>query len=155
MFVKGVKSHYILAKIVKDCLNLKRYLKLARYNKKFQERLELSLENYKDYSQIKIEIILKKEELNQQNNYFIKMNGNREYYHFYFDDNDEEADRNYIYKGENVKKIKIYIDGFITNLSEMFQNCYFIEKIKFLHFSRSNVNNMSKMFQGCKKLYLI
>ena len=63
MLWNNIKSQYILRQIVKDNLKLSRYLELAHYNKKLQEKLDINHENYIDYSEIRIELILNPNQL--------------------------------------------------------------------------------------------
>ena len=51
-----IKSKYIL-KIIFSYINPKISLGIIKYNKKIQSKLELSLEDYKGYNQIEIDII--------------------------------------------------------------------------------------------------
>ena len=52
----NLKANFFLQKTF-ALLEMNKFLKIIKYNKKIQERLNLSIKNYKDYGQIKIEII--------------------------------------------------------------------------------------------------
>ena len=56
----NIKSQYILKKIFEN-INTKKLLELVKYNKKIKNRLDISLNNYKEYSEkyskIEIEVI--------------------------------------------------------------------------------------------------
>ena len=58
--LKNIKSNYILSKIYNN-IKRRKYLEIVKYNKKIQNRLNLSIKDYKEYSeiytQIEIEII--------------------------------------------------------------------------------------------------
>ena len=74
-------------------------LLIIRYNRKLQKRFNLSIIDYREYTQIftPIEILLKL----SSNKYdiFINMNDElKEYYHVYFDNSNTEIKRNYLKK---------------------------------------------------------
>ena len=54
--IENIKSRYILSKIY-DNMTKKKKLEIVKYNKKIQNRLNLSLNDYKEYREIEIEII--------------------------------------------------------------------------------------------------
>ena len=60
---KNIKSVYIL-KLIFNNLHIKKLLEIFRYNKYMQKKVQISIEDYKDYSkiysQIEIEIIPEK-----------------------------------------------------------------------------------------------
>ena len=59
-FIENIKSRYILSKIY-DIMSKKKKLEIIKYNKKIQNRINLSVKDYKEYSEayssIEIEII--------------------------------------------------------------------------------------------------
>ena len=55
--IDNIRSHYIL-KIIFDHLREKRYLQIISNNKKIQNKLNISMINYKNYKRIEIEIEL-------------------------------------------------------------------------------------------------
>ena len=63
--IENIKSRYILSKIY-DNMIIKKKLEIVKCNKKIQNRINLSVKNYKEYSEtstpIEIEIIPKKGE---------------------------------------------------------------------------------------------
>lgn len=67
--LNNIKSHYIL-KIVFDHLDERRYLQIISKNKKIQNKLDVSIVNYKNYKRIELEIELIKI-LKEEKNYFI------------------------------------------------------------------------------------
>ena len=99
-----IKSKYILKQIF-DNLQRWKALEIIKYSKNHQERLDININDYKQYSEtltpIEIEIIPK------QNIYspFINVNKleNESYYHIYFNNNKEEIKRNYIKKKKKSK----------------------------------------------------
>ena len=54
--------------------------------------------------------------------------------------------RNYIYKNENVSKLKVIIDYQVKSFKELFKDCKYIEYINFKKFYRNNINNIGDMF---------
>ena len=105
----------VFVNIIKNYLKESKYLSLIKYNKSFQQILNISLENYKTYLSIEIELTLK-EKLKKGKNNFICNNSNNiflrkptSYYHIYFDDNKEEIKKNYIKSSDKVNKIKIML----------------------------------------------
>ena len=109
--LESLKSDYFLQKLY-DIMPKKKKLEIVKYNKKVQNRLDLGIKDYKEYSEtyssIEIEIIPVKGKYGR----FIKINENDElYYHIYFNDDKEEIKNKYKIKEEDkVTKIKIIID---------------------------------------------
>ena len=54
--VEKIKSRYILSKIY-NIIPKKKKLTIVKYNKRIQNRLNLSIKDYKEYCEIEIEII--------------------------------------------------------------------------------------------------
>ena len=74
----------------------KKKLKIVKYNKRIQNRINLSVKNYKEYSEtftsIEIEIIPDEDTYGK----FININENDKlYYHIYFNDDKEEIKNKY------------------------------------------------------------
>ena len=92
----NLKSDYFLRKLF-DILKENKSLNIFKYNKKLQKRLNISIDNYKKYSQlyssIEIELKLSDDKYGQ----FINISDkDKEYYHIYFDNSNEEIKRNYL-----------------------------------------------------------
>ena len=151
-----IQSIYFLEKIF-AFVPKKIYLKLGYYNKNLQEKLKLSIEEYKKFSyQIEIEIIpdlnaLKKDELKNE---FININNKKDkpFFHIYFDEDKKEINRNYLKKKEKVKKIKVLIDMEVNSLEELFNELQCVKEIKFIKFNRRDFTNYSYMFFNCTNL---
>ena len=99
-------------------------LEIMKYNKKLQKRLNISINDYRECSELfsKIEIELKIAD----NGYgkFINIPDNeKEYYHIYFDNSKEEIKRNILKKNENVNLIKIIIDYQVISFKQLFHKC--------------------------------
>ena len=93
--LENIKSRYILSKIYNN-MTKKKKLEIVKYNKKVQNRLDLGIKDYKEYSEtyssIEIEIIPTKGKYGK----FININENDKlYYHIYFNDNKEEIKNKY------------------------------------------------------------
>ena len=89
--LKNIKSKYILKEIF-DNLEYKKLLEIIKYNKNFQLKLNIEINDYKTYKKIIIEIIPTKDKYGD----FIHINENDKlYYHIYFNDNKEEIKNKY------------------------------------------------------------
>ena len=147
----SIKSKYILKQIFQLLLH-KKFLKIINYNKNLQNRLDLSIKDYKEYEQVIIEVDIDKAEFNLDGieNYFLYNKiFDKSYFHIYFDGNKEEIKRPYITLYEKVKKVKIIIDYEIKSFENLFYGCEKITKINFIKFSRKDITNMKSMFEEC------
>ena len=146
--IDNLKSNIVFKQIV-NYIKKTKFLEIMRHNKKLQKRLNLSINDYKEYSQIEIELKL------IDNNYgrFINLpDEQQKYYHIFFDNSSEEIKRNYLNENEKVKTIKILIDFEVKSFRELFSNTRVISSINFINFKRKNINNMSHMFYECSSL---
>ena len=148
----NVKSKIILGKIF-DYLKRNKSLEIMKCNKKLQNRLNLSINDYKEYSQlytsIEIELIPDNKEYGTVINIDDK---DKEYYHIYFDNLKFENKSNILFKDEKVKKIKIIIDYQALSFKGLFTDCKCVSSICFKKFYRTNIIDMSYMFSGCSSL---
>ena len=147
----SIKSKYILKQIFQLLLH-KKFLKIINYNKNLQNRLDISIKDYKQYEQVIIEVDIDKAEFNLDGieNYFLYNKiFDKSYFHIYFDGNKEEIKRPYITLYEKVKKVKIIIDYEIKSFENLFYGCEKITKINFIKFSRKDITNMKNMFKEC------
>ena len=137
----NIKSRYILSKIYGNIQKMKK-LVIVKYNKRIQNRLNLGVKDYKEYSEtyssIEIEII-PNNDIYGRFIYIINEN-DKLYYHIYFNDNKEEIKNKYfIGKEDKVTKIKIIIDYQVKSFNYLFWCCKCIESINFKKFYRNNV----------------
>ena len=151
---ESLKSDYFLQKLY-DNMTKKKKLEIVKYNKKVQNRLDLGVKDYKEYSEtyssIEIEIIPTNYNLYR---IFININENDKlYYHIYFNDNKKEIKNKYkIDEQDKITKIKIIIDYQVKSFKELFYWCKCIESINFKKFYRNNITDMSYMFYECSSL---
>ena len=151
--IDNIKSRYILSKIYNN-MTKKKKLEIVKYNKRIQNRLNLSVKDYKEYSEtftpIEIEIMLTEDEFGR----FININRNENiYFHIYFNDNKKEIKNKYkIEEKDKVTKIKIIIDYQVKSFKDLFDDCKCIEYINFKKFYRNTITDMSYMFYGCSSL---
>ena len=121
-----------------------------------QNRLNLSINDYKKYSQlyssIEIELKLDNNENYEKNKFINIADDERKYYHIYFDNSNEEIKRNYLKEKEIINKIKIIIDYQVKSFKELFDHCEYINSIFLKKFYRINITDMSKMFYKCSSL---
>ena len=128
-------------------------LNIIKYNNNIKNRIDISIKDYKEYSEIYSSIEIEIKPANNEYGQFININKeNEKYYHIYFNDNKEEIKRNYLKENENVDKLKIILDYQIKSFEDLFYNCKCIEYIYFKKFYRNNINNMYGMFYGCSSL---
>ena len=153
--LNNIKSLFILRKLF-EFTKQKTYLKLLKYNKKLQEKLNITIKSYSDFLYIEIELIPKhKYRLHKyldENLLFINYLEDKSFYHIYFDENKEEIKRNYLEENEKVSKIKILIEPKVKNIYGLFKNCKCIKEINFIKFDREDITNMSQLFYYCESL---
>ena len=149
---ENIKSKFILKKIFNN-LNKKNLLKIIKYNKNIKKRLDININEYKEYSEKFSSIEIEIKPLNNKFGKFININHqNKNYFHIYFNNNMKEIERNYINKDEEIKIIKVIIGYQIESFEGLFESCNCIESINFKIFNRNNINNMSYMFRRCSSL---
>jgi len=150
--LNNLKSDYFIRKFF-EYISKRRALKTIKYNKNIQKRINININNYKDYSEkyssIELEIIPIKDKYGK----FINIKEDKEYYHIYFNDNKEkEIKRTSINEDDNVSKINIIIDYQVKSFNNLFKFCVYIESINFKKFYRNNIIDMSFMFYQCLSL---
>jgi len=155
---ENLKSVYFLKKIF-EYMKTNKYLTIVKYNKKLQKRLNLNINDFKDYSQLysPIEIELNIVNNKYHNKQFINIfdDFNLKYYHIYFDDSNEEIKRTKMNDYTEAKVIKIIIDYQIKSFKSLFSSCNCIREIHFKKFFRINITNMEAMFYGCSSLRVL
>ena len=147
---KNLKNKYILLKIFDNILK-KKLLEIIKYNKKIQKRINININDYKEYSEIYSSIEIKIIPAKKCLSFINFKEEDEEYYHIYFDNNKEEIKMDFLRDSDRVKKIKIIIDYQVKSFNNLFRDCY-IKSISFKKFFRNNINCMSNMFYGCSSL---
>ena len=148
----NLKSEYFLQKIF-DFIPKKISLEIIKCNKKLQQKLNININSYKDYSEIYSAIELEIVPIPSNYCKFINIKEDeKKYIHIYFNDSKEKINREYANKEDNVSKINIVIDYQIKSFNKLFYYCERIESIKFNKFYRNNIIDMSSMFVGCSSL---
>ena len=148
----NIKSKFILHKILNYLLKRKLY-KIIKYNKKIQQRLDLNINDYIEYSElystVEIEIIPEKSKCGR----FIHLVYNKDiYHHIYYNDNKEKEYKITSFNLEdNVTKINVIIDNPFKSFKQLFSDCECVESINFIKFFR-RCDDMSFMFSRCTSL---
>ena len=106
---KNLKNDYFLQKLFHILLK-KKSLDIIKYNKKIKERINISIKDYKEYSEIYSSIEIEIKPVNNKYGEFININKeNEKYYHIYFNDNKKEIKINYLMKNLNVDKLIFFV----------------------------------------------
>ena len=155
--LNNIKSNYILKIVIRNHLLKKKYFQLVKKNKNLQQKLEINLDDYKEYytrifNRIEFEIIPISKLPSDDKYYFIKMRENIKYYHIYFNNDKNEIKRNYITNKDKVKKIIVKIDMELKSLRGLFADCTAPKEIKFTKFNREDFTDMTELFYGCGNL---
>jgi len=148
----SLKSDYFMRKLF-GIIQTRITLKIIKCNINIQKRLNININNYKDFSEkfssIELEIIPIKYIYGR----FINIKKKDEkYFHIYFNDNKEEIKKTELNKEDKVSKINIIINYQIKSFRQLFFDCECIQSINFKIFYRNNITNMSYMFYGCSSL---
>ena len=148
---ENIKSKYILKKIF-DNLKEAKCLYIIKSCKKIQNKLEITLDNYKNYAKIEIEIIpIEWDTHSCKSKHFINIPLDQEdYFHIYINDSKNQTYYNKI--NETTKKINVRIDRQVKSLKELFKYCDSIKKINFIRFTIYDIINMESMFSECTSL---
>ena len=93
--LKNLKNDYFLQKLFHNLLK-KKSLDIIKYNKKIKERINISIKDYKEYSEIYSSIEIEIKPVNNKYGKFINIEENEKYFHIYFNDNKEEIGRAHV-----------------------------------------------------------
>ena len=127
-------------------------LEIIKYNKRLQKRLNININDYKEYSVLYSSIEIELISNNKEGEFIDIPDKDKEYYHIYFDNSNEEIKRNYLEKNEKVKLIKIIIDYQVKTFKGLFFYCNSINSIYFKKFYRNNITDMNNIFSYCSSL---
>ena len=101
----NIKSDYILQNVFNN-LDKKKLLYIMKYNKGIKKRLNININDYKEYSEKYSSIEIEIKPVNNKYGKFINYKKEDEkYYHIYFDNNEESIKINNINKSEKIKII--------------------------------------------------
>ena len=149
----NLKSDYFLIKVF-DTIKKKKSLEIMKYNKQLQKRLNISINDYKEYFQLHsfIELKIKFKDSITKDKFINISEEEKECIHIYFDDFGKGKKRKYAIFDDKVETIKIKINYQIKSFKNLFYRCDCIETIIFEKFNRKNITDMSNMFYGCSSL---
>ena len=100
---KNLRSDFFL-RTTFDLMNKKKSLEIVKNNKNLQKRLNISIDDYKEYSQPHSSIEIELKFLDYRSGKFINIpKEDKKYYHIYFDKSKEEIKRNYLKKKKKLK----------------------------------------------------
>ena len=97
-------------RILFNNLKRKKVLNIVKINKNIKKRLNININDYKEYSEAFTPIEIEIKPVSNKYGQFINIKEEEKYYHIYFNNNKEEMKRNYINEGEQIQIIKIIID---------------------------------------------
>ena len=116
----NIKSDYIMKKLFKN-IPKRVTLKIIKNNMNIQKRLNININNYKDFSENFSSIELEIVPIQNGCGTFINIKEEEEiYFHIYFNDNKEEIKRAKLIEADNVSKITIIIDYQIESFYKLF-----------------------------------
>ena len=155
----NLKSNVILKKIL-NFMKQNKSLEIMKISKKMQNRLNLNIKDYINYnhyslylSPIEIEIEVS-DKIGKNlwleidlHDYILKKD-----YHIYIGNSKKEEESHFIDFLGNYEKIKIIIEHQVKSLKDLFYNQTYFGSIIFKTFSRIDIDDMSCMFHGCRKL---
>ena len=158
-----IKSKFVLKRIFQN-IKENKFLDMIRYNKRFQNKFNISIQNYREYNQIEIE--LKQIIHSDKNSKFINIDiMNEPYIHINKDKKENDSTNPFMIKTLKEPSIfrpitnmiedsdkKIIIDFEVKSLKGLFKNCESIKEIKILKCNRKDIIDISEMFYGCKNL---
>ena len=158
-----IKSKFVLKRIFQN-IKENKFLDMIRYNKIFQSKFNISIQNYREYNQIEIE--LKQIIHSDKNSKFINIDiMNEPYIHINKDKKENDSTNPFMIKTLKEPSIfrpitnmiedsdkKIIIDFEVKSLKGLFKNCESIKEIKILKCNRKDIIDISEMFYGCKNL---
>ena len=88
--LKKIKSDYFLQLLFNNLLK-KKSLDIIKYNNNIKNRMNISIKDYKEYSEIYSTIEIEIKPVNNKYGTFININKEKEiYFHIYFNNNKEE-----------------------------------------------------------------
>ena len=138
-----IKSSFILKKIFNN-LSQRNHLAIVKNNKYFQSRLNITINDFKKFCIIEVELTL----IKGQNEYERDNKEKKDKYHFINIEKNKKPYFHIIFDKNDNRKINIKIDNEVKSLKELFYFCNDIESIKFIKFNIPNITDMSFMFSN-------
>ena len=89
IYFENLKSDYFLQKVFEN-IKRNKSLKIIKCNKKMQNRLNINIKDYKEYSEIYTSIEIEIIPIENEYGKFINIEGDKSYYHIYFNDDKKE-----------------------------------------------------------------
>ncbi len=129
-FLENIKSKYILQEIFSK-LQEHKMLKIIKINKKIQNKLNLGLKYYIDYSKIILTVEIQRAIFNDEDIKLINiLEKDKPYFHVYFNNDEKnEIKRDYLTKDdENINEIKIIIDNKMIFLKHYLETVKTLQK---------------------------
>ena len=100
-YFQNIKNDYVLRHIFNH-LSKNKLFQIIKYNKYIQKRLEININDYKDFKKI---IILITPINIEDENYFINISDEqKDYYHIYFNNDTKESKNDYFTEDDDVQK---------------------------------------------------
>ena len=125
LYFQNLKSNVLIKKVF--CyLKQNKLLEIVKHNKNLQNKLNIAINNFKEYSQLHSSIEIELKVSKNKYDKFINMSGDEDNYKIYFDNSTEEITRNYIEENEKVNIIKIIINDEVESFNELFKDCNII-----------------------------
>ena len=144
--LEKLKSDFFLQKLY-SYMKKNKSLNIMKYNQKLQKRLNLSIKDYKEFSQLYTPIEIELQPVGNRYDVFINIpEKEKDYYHIYFDNSKEEIKRNKLNKKEKIKLIKIIIDYQVKSFKNLFSHIKCIDSITFKKYYKNNITDMSFLF---------
>ena len=126
--LKNTKSNFILKKFF-DYIYKRKSLEIIKYNKSIQKKMNININNYKEYSEIYSAIEIEIKPIKNECGTFINVGEyEKEYYHIYYNDNKKKGIKSTsLNEDDKVPKINIIIDYHATSFKGLFNECECIE----------------------------
>ena len=142
--LNNLKSDYFIQKLF-YYIYKRKSLEIIKYNKSIQKKMNININNYKEYSEIYSAIEIEIKPIKNECGTFINVGEyEKEYYHIYYNDNKKkEIKSTSLNEDDKVPKINIIIDYHATSFKGLFNECECIEsstnklKYPFYIFSKS------------------
>ena len=151
---KNIKADYFFKNIF-DYINTKIKLKILKHNKSIQKKINININNYKEFSEINSSIEIEIIPPENVEGKFINIENKDEekYYHIYFNNSKTETKKKYnIKRKDKITKINIIIAPEIKSLKQLFYYCNCIKTLSFKKCFRTDIINMYRTFEGCTSL---